>query len=107
MASELVKNVTEKDFDNEVAKGVTLVDFWADWCGPCRLMAPLVDQLAAKYKDKVKVIKVNIDDEPGLAAKHGIRGIPTLMLFKDARVVETIVGLRPQPEIDAAISRQL
>jgi thioredoxin 1 len=107
MASDLVKNIAEKDFDNETAKGVTLVDFWAEWCGPCRMIAPIVDQLAAKYKDKVKVLKANVDDEPGLANKFGIRGIPTLLLFKDAKLVETLVGVRPLAEIESALKKHL
>ncbi|MBI4559823.1 MAG: thioredoxin [Candidatus Hydrogenedentes bacterium] len=87
--------LTQSNFDSTIANGVTLVDFWATWCGPCRVVAPVVDQLAEEYAGKVTVGKVNVDDEQDLAVKYNVNSIPTLLVFKDGEVKNTFVGVRP------------
>lgn len=86
--------VSDQTFENEVlqASGPVVVDFWAEWCGPCKAMSPLVDQLAAELGEKVKIVKVNIDESPNAPTKYGVRGIPTFMVFRDGQVVDTRVG---------------
>ena len=88
------QSVNDNEFEAEVLKASqpVMVDFWAEWCGPCRAMSPLVDELSKDMGDKLKVVKVNIDDSPNAPTKYGVRGIPTFMLFKDGQVVDTRVG---------------
>ncbi|MDP7143682.1 MAG: thioredoxin TrxA [Alphaproteobacteria bacterium] len=88
------KSVSDDQFESEVLKadGPVVVDFWAEWCGPCKALMPLVEEMADEMDGKVKVTKVNIDDNPNTPTKYGVRGIPTLMLFKDGQVVDTRVG---------------
>lgn len=87
-------NVSDADFENEVLKadGPVMVDFWAEWCGPCKALSPIVDEVANEVAGKMKVVKVNIDDNPNSPTKYGVRGIPTLMVFKDGALVDTKVG---------------
>jgi len=87
-------NVSDTDFDKEVleTKGLVMVDFWAEWCGPCKALSPIVDEVANEVAGKIKVVKVNIDDSPQAPTKYGVRGIPTLMVFKDGELVDTKVG---------------
>ena len=94
-------NVTAQDFENEVLKSdiPALVDFWAEWCDPCRMIAPSVDAIAEEYAGKLKVYKVNIDTDAAVASKYGIMSIPTLILFKSGEIVEQILGAHPQREI--------
>ena len=101
MAGNGIVEVTDSNFDQDVLKSETpvLVDFWAAWCGPCRAIAPIVDELATEYAGKVKVGKLNTDDNPGTAMRYGIRGIPTLLLFKGGQVVDQRVGALPKPEL--------
>lgn len=86
--------VTDTEFDKEVLKadGLVVVDFWAEWCQPCQAMSPLIDEVATEMSDKLKVVKVNIEDSPEAPTKYSVRGIPTLMVFKDGQVVDTRVG---------------
>ena len=94
MASNDVVTLKDATFDQEVLKSETpvLVDFWAPWCGPCKAIAPVVDDLATRYKGKLKVGKMDVDDQQAIAQQYGIRSIPTLLVFKGGRVVDTIVG---------------
>ena len=107
MASEKVKTLTDADFGESVKSGVVLVDFWATWCAPCRRIAPIVDQLAEDYNGKVTVAKVDIDENPMTPSKFMVRGIPTLLLFKDGEVKETIVGLEPKERLAQLIDKYL
>jgi thioredoxin 1 len=107
MASDKVKTFTDSDFDQSVRDGVVLVDFWAEWCAPCRRLAPTVDQLAEDYSGRVTVAKVNIDENPATPNKFFIRGIPTLLLFKDGDLKETIVGLAGKEDLVRVIDKYL
>ena len=100
----MITNVTKENFDKEVmqAEGTVLIDFWAAWCGPCRMIAPAVEKIAEEHPE-VKVCKINIDDEQKLAIRHGVMSIPTLMVVKNGEIVNTAVGLRPKEEIEALL----
>lgn len=104
-----VLTFTKDNFDKEVLQSdiPVLVDFWAAWCGPCRMVAPTVDQLAEDFQGKVKVGKVNVDEQGELAEKYRIMTIPTLMVFKDGKVVDTIVGVRPKEEFSNMLNKHL
>lgn len=97
--------LSEQAFETEVlqADKPVLIDFWAPWCGPCRMLAPIVAQIAEEYDGKAKVCKVNVDEEPGLAQRFGITGIPTVLVFKNGRLTDTLVGLRPKAELEALL----
>jgi len=101
--------VKTAEFDTDVLQSAVpvLVDFWAVWCGPCRMIAPHVDTIAAEFADKAKVYKVNVDEEPEIASRYGIMSIPTLMIFKDGKAVEQIVGVRPKAEIAKALEKHI
>jgi thioredoxin 1 len=88
-------DLTEASFAGEIAKGVTLVDFWAPWCGPCRMQTPILEQLAPQLAGKVRIGKVNVDENPGVAGEFGVTGIPTLIVFKNGAEVERFVGVQP------------
>jgi thioredoxin 1 len=107
MASDQIVTLTEANFPDEVLKSQTpvLVDFWAEWCGPCKMIAPVLQELAGEYDGRVKIGKVNIDEFQGLAAQHGIRAIPTLLLFKNGQVEEQIVGLRNKKDLKASLDK--
>jgi len=107
MAGADVMNIGDADFDKEVLKSdqPVLVDFWATWCAPCRAIAPAVEELATQYKGKVKVAKVNIDDNQDTPQQYGIRSIPTLLVFKGGKVVEQIVGAVPKAKLEAALQK--
>ena len=109
MASENVMAFTDANFDREVlqSKIPVVVDFWATWCAPCKAIAPLVDAVADEYVGKVKVGKVNVDENQATPAKFNVRGIPTLILFKDGVVVEQIVGAVPKSQLEAMIAKVL
>lgn len=105
MASENTVAATEDNFDDLVKEGLSVADFWAEWCAPCLMLAPTIDELAEKHKDDATVLKVNVDDNPGLAAKYAIHGIPTVLFFKDGKEVERLVGVRPLSEIESVLSK--
>ncbi len=88
------KHLYETDFDAAIASGTTLVDFWATWCGPCRMLAPVIERLAADFDGKATVAKVDVDECPALAMRYNIQSIPTVILFKDGQPVKTLIGLR-------------
>jgi len=102
-------NITDDTFDEEVLKSSlpVLVDFWAAWCVPCRMIAPAVEQIAESHKDKLKVAKMNVDENMKTPGKYGIRGIPTLLLFKGGELKETMVGVQSKEKIIEVISRHL
>jgi thioredoxin 1 len=103
--SESITYLTDDSFEAEVvnADGPVLVDYWADWCGPCKMIAPILDEIAEEYKDKIKITKLNIDENPATPPKYGIRGIPTLMLFKGGNVEATKVGAVSKSQLTAFI----
>jgi thioredoxin 1 len=105
--SEYVKEVTDSSFEKEVlqADRPVLVDFWAPWCAPCRMIAPTVEALAKEYSESAGVVKVNVDDNPSISQRFGIKGIPTLILFKDGKEAERIVGAASKEAISRLIDR--
>jgi thioredoxin 1 len=107
MASDKVKTFTDGNFDQEIKDGVVLVDFWAEWCGPCRRLAPTVDALAGEFDGRMTVAKLNVDENPSVPGRFMIRGIPTLLLFKDGQVAETLVGLASKEDIARLIEKHL
>ncbi len=107
--SEHILNVTDENFDQEVlnAEGPVLVDYWAEWCGPCKMITPILDEIANEYKDRLKVCKLNIDDNEATPPKYGVRGIPTLMLFKNGNVEATKVGALSKTQLVAFLEGNL
>jgi thioredoxin 1 len=104
-----VSNISDATFNQEVLESElpVLVDFWAPWCGPCRMVAPVVNEIALQYEEKVKVVKLNVDDNAQTATQFGVRSIPTLILFKDGQQVDTVVGAVPQTTLARAIDKHL
>lgn len=107
--SSLVKHANEDNFDAIVIRSIkpSLVDFWAPWCGPCRSIGPLLEDLANDYDGKANVVKVNVDENPGLAQKYGVRSIPMLIVVENGSVKETMVGSRPKGDLAAMIERSI
>ena len=109
MASDLIKHVSDASFEADVlkAQAPVLVDFWAEWCGPCKMIAPFLDEVAGAYNGKLQVAKMNVDENRDVPAKFGIRGIPTLMLFKDGQLAATKVGALSKAQLTAFIDASI
>ena len=109
MASDLIKHVSDATFESDVLKAgkPVLVDYWAEGCGPCKMIAPILDEVAGQYGDKLQVAKMNVDENREIPAKFGIRGIPTLMLFKDGELAATKVGAMSKAQLTAFLDQQL
>jgi thioredoxin 1 len=105
--SELTKAVSDDTFQQDVleATGPVLVDFWAEWCGPCRMVAPILDEIAKEYEGRLTIAKVNIDENPMTPTQFAVRGIPTMILFKDGKPVDTKVGAAPRSEMKAWVEK--
>lgn len=109
MASDLIKHITDASFEADVLQpgSTVLVDFWAEWCGPCKMIAPILDEVATAYQGKLLIAKMNVDENRAMPAKFGIRGIPTLMLFKNGELAATKVGALSKAQLTAFIDQQL
>mgnify|MGYP000176172237 FL=1 len=109
MASDLIKHVSDATFEAEVIKSSTpvLIDYWAEWCGPCKMIAPILDEVASVYAGRLTVAKMNVDENRAVPAQYGIRGIPTLMVFKDGQLAATKVGALSKSQLTAFIDQQL
>ena len=106
--SQNVQQITDADFDRTVNGGKPVfVDFWAPWCGPCRIIGPIVEELAPSYQGKAVIAKMNVDDNPGVAQRFGVTSIPTLMMFKDGKLVDRMVGAAPKGALQQFIDRNL
>jgi len=104
-----VSQVTDASFKQEVINNdlPVLVDFWAPWCGPCRMVSPVVDEIAEEYESSIKVVKINTDDNPTIAAEYGIRSIPTLMIFKAGERVDTVIGAVPKSTLESTLNKYI
>jgi thioredoxin 1 len=107
--SEHILQISDAEFDEKVLKSATpvLVDFWAEWCGPCKMIAPILEEIGAEYQGRMTVAKVNIDNNPGTPQRYGVRGIPTLILFKDGEVLATKVGALAKSQLAAFIDANI
>lgn len=102
----MAKEITDATFSQEISEGLVLLDFWAPWCGPCRMQAPILDQLSQKYDEtELKITKLNVDDNPQTAASFGVMSIPTLLFFKDGELVEKRVGVQPKPALEEIVEK--
>ena len=109
MSSQLLGVATDENFEGEVLKSdkPVLIDFWAPWCGPCKALGPIVEELAAEYQDKIKVLKLNVDDSQKSAVAYGVRSIPTLIMFKDGKVSNTLIGLVAKEKLEEFIKKSM
>ncbi|HEA6246499.1 thioredoxin [Staphylococcus aureus] len=102
-----IVKVTDADFDSKVESGVQLVDFWATWCGPCKMIAPVLEELAADYEGKADILKLDVDENPSTAAKYEVMSIPTLIVFKDGQLVDKVVGFQPKENLAEVLDKHL
>ncbi len=102
-----IVKVTDADFDSKVESGVQLVDFWATWCGPCKMIAPVLEELAADYEGKADILKLDVDENPSTAAKYEVMSIPTLIVFKDGQPVDKVVGFQPKENLAKVLDKHL
>ncbi|MEI5905574.1 thioredoxin [Bacillus spongiae] len=100
-----ISHVTDQTFSTETNEGLVLVDFWAPWCGPCKMIAPVLEELDAEMSDSVKITKIDVDDNPETAGKFGVMSIPTLLLFKDGEVVDKVVGFQPKEALAELVKK--
>jgi thioredoxin 1 len=109
MSSEFLGIATDNNFEDEVLKSdkPVLIDFWAPWCGPCKVIGPIVEELAGQLKDSVKVMKLNVDENQKTAINYGVRSIPTIILFKDGKVLDTVIGLVPKERLEEFVKKGL
>ena len=109
MASDLIKHISDASFESDVLKAgkPVLVDYWAEWCGPCKMIAPILDEVSESYKDKLQIAKMNVDENRDVPARFGIRGIPTLMLFKNGNLEATKVGALSKTQLAAFIDSNI
>jgi thioredoxin 1 len=107
MSAPNILTLTQENFDKEVLQSATpvLVDFWAEWCGPCKMLGPILDELAGEYEGKIKIGKVNVEDAQDLAARYGIQSIPTLLLFSQGQVIEQVMGLKSKKDLKSRFDR--
>ena len=103
----MVQVVTDANFEVETQEGVVLVDFWATWCGPCKAIAPVLDELSGEYANKARIVKIDVDQNPNLAAQYGIRSIPTLFVFKNGEKVDATMGMQPKAQLAALLDKHL
>lgn len=102
-----IVKVTDADFDSKAESGVQLVDFWATWCGPCKMIAPVLEELAADYEGKADILKLDVDENPSTAAKYEVMSIPTLIVFKDGQPVDKVVGFQPKENLAEVLDKHL
>ncbi|MBD6907531.1 thioredoxin [Staphylococcus aureus] len=102
-----IVKVTDAHFDSKVESGVQLVDFWATWCGPCKMIAPVLEELAADYEGKTDILKLDVDENPSTAAKYEVMSIPTLIVFKDGQPVDKVVGFQPKENLAEVLDKHL
>jgi thioredoxin 1 len=109
MSSSILGVATDENFESDVLKSdkPVLVDFWAPWCGPCKAIGPLVEELAEELKENVKFVKLNVDDSQKTAIKYGVRSIPTLILFKEGKILDTLIGLVPKEKLESFVKKSL
>ena len=107
MEQMAISHVTDKTFTTEMKEGLVLVDFWAPWCGPCKMIAPVLEEIDQEMGDQLKIAKLNVDDNPETTAQFGVMSIPTMLLMKEGQVVEKIVGFQPKEQLQSRISTHL
>ncbi|MEG0255237.1 MAG: thioredoxin [Vagococcus sp.] len=103
----MMLDITDQNFTEEISEGLVMVDFWAPWCGPCRMQTPILEQLSEDYVDRVKFVKVNVDENPATSQQFGIMSIPNMLLFKDGEVVENIVGVHQKAQLIPIFDKHL
>ncbi|WP_067727243.1 thioredoxin [Oceanobacillus damuensis] len=100
-----IKNVTDQNFTEETSKGLVLADFWAPWCGPCKMIAPVLEEIDGEMEEKVQIVKLDVDENQETAGKYGVMSIPTLLLFKDGNVVDQVIGFQPKEALTDLINK--